>query len=259
MASGSGYAAGTTSNNLCNTTEALSLLSFSNAIVPTPPSGVPASCNPSNIGNYSLTSASQFDGIAARFAPAAGAPTLTGGVNVATLASKTIYRGTGTIDLISPGQIPPGKWVIINAPDADVRISSDIRYTDAMLNSPSDIPQLVIIARNIVIADNVENIDAWLFAKGTGTNGVINTCDSGVSEPTGLTSSICATKLTINGPVVANRLLLYRTHGSGVGADSGTPSEIFNLRPDTYMWASSFSGVGSKARTVITTELPPRF
>lgn len=255
MASGSGYAAGATSSDLCNLGSPLSLLTFANATG----SGSPATCNSSNIGRYAPTSPSQFDALKTRFAVTAGAPNLTGNINVAGLTSKSVYPGSGIINLSSSTDIPAGKWVIINAPDATVRITSDIRYTNAVLTSAADIPQLVIIARNIIITDNVTNVDAWLLAKGTGANGVVNTCDSGVTEPSGLTSNVCASKLTINGPVIANHLLLYRTAGSGVGADSGDAAEVFNLRPDAYMWASTFSGTGTKARTATTTELPPRF
>ena len=261
MASASGYAGGVASNNLCNNTNPLSLLSFSNANKPT---AAPATCNASNIGHYSLTSPSQYDAMSARFVAPTGASTLSGNVSVDSLAAKTIYRGTGSISISSTSggavtPMPAGKWVVINAPEADVRITSDLVYADGPYSSTSELPQLVIFARNITIADNVQRVDAWLYAKGTGTNGTINTCDASISEPTQLTSEVCNNQLSINGPVVANHLLLYRTHGSDTGAESGAPAEIFNLRPDTYMWASSFSGVGAKARTVITTELPPRF
>ncbi|MGV9002053.1 MAG: hypothetical protein ACOH18_03835 [Candidatus Saccharimonadaceae bacterium] len=259
MASGSGYAGGASSNDLCNLVSPLSLLTFSNATSPTPPSAAPATCNSSNIGHYSLTSASQYDAITTRFAAPVGAPSITGNINVAGLISKTIYTGSGTINLSSSADIIPGKWVIINAPTANVRITSDLKYTPATLTKAIDIPQLVIIAKNIVIADNVSNVDAWLFAKGTGVDGAINTCDSSATEPAGLNSDVCATKLTINGPVIANHLYLYRTAGSGVGPASGEAAEVFNLRPDAYMWASTFSGIGTKARTATTTELPPRF
>lgn len=261
MASASGFAVGVSSGSLCGTgvgVPPLNLLSFSN----TP-------CLAS-LGNYQLTTASQYDAIRARFAAPTGAPSLTGDVQVSNLAGGTIYSGTGSINLTSTPTatvtpMPAGKWVIINAPEADVRISSDLTYTDGPLTNAADIPQLVIIARNIVIDDGVGRIDAWLYAKGEGVNGTVNTCDASdpatpaVTQPSELTSSVCSNQLVVNGPVVSNHLLLYRTYGSGTGDESGTPAEVFNLRPDAYMWATAFSGVGTKARTVITTELPPRF
>lgn len=263
MASASGYAGGTSTKSLCNTSNPLNLLSFSNA---QKTGSAPATCNNNSVGYYSLTSASQYDGIASRFSRPAGATILTNDVYVSDLESGKIYGGSGTINLsLSPGTtntpMPAGKWVVINAPNANIRITRDLKYTDGDITSVRNIPQLVIIARNIVIADTVGRVDAWLLARGDGTsNGVVNTCDAvGVTEPAGLNSDVCSTQLTVNGPVIADRLLLYRTHGSGVGADSGTPAEVFNLRPDAYMWASNIAGAGAKARTATTTELPPRF
>jgi hypothetical protein len=219
-------------------------------------------CNSGLIGNYSLTTPSPIDSIASRFAVTGG--NRTGNVNVASLTSKTVYSGSGNINLSSSTDIPARKWVVLNAPNANVRITSDIKYTDGTLSSASDIPQLVIIARNIVIDDSVERVDAWLLAIGQDTSatvkgGILNTCDSSIAEPTKLTSKVCNKQLTVNGPVMANHLYLYRTAGSGVGDDSGTPAEVFNLRPDAYMWASNYAGLQSKARTVYEAELPPRF
>jgi len=172
-----------------------------------------------------------------------------------------VYPGSGTISLTSTGTVPKGKWVVINAPSATVRITQDIRYDTGVFSSPADIPQLVIIARNIIITDNVTNVDAWLVTKSTtATDGIVNTCDApGITEPVKLTAGVCNAKLTVNGPVYASHLLLYRTGGTGnTAATAGDPAEVFNLRPDAYMWASALPG-GNVARTVMTTELPPRF
>jgi len=98
----------------------------------------------------------------------------------------------------------------------------------------------------------VKQIDAWLIAKSG-----LNTCSDVVGN---LSSTLCNNQLTVNGPVMAGQLYLRRTAGSGTGQDhSGDPAEIFNLRPDAYMWASMrATGGGNRAQTVYTTELPPR-
>lgn len=251
MASGSGFAGGAATNNLCG---ALSLLTFTNATNATTPS-----CSNANIGAYSLSTSSQLNAIRTHFAVTGGAANQSGNVNVNNLASGTVYPGTGTINLSSSADMPAGKWVVINAPNANVNITSDLRYTNGALSQPRDIPQLVIIARNISIADNVEQVDAWLLAGGTGANGSVQTCTAGATLPSQLTSEVCNRPLTVNGPVIANHVYLYRTAGSGVGSASGDPAEVFNLRPDAYIWASNFSGNNAKARTVHQTELPPRF
>ena len=153
-----------------------------------------------------------------------------------------------------------GKWVVINDPDATVTITSNINYTPGGLTKVGDIPQIIIIARNILIADSVTNVDAWLIASGTGANGYINTCSSiAAGSPSALTSNRCNQKLTINGPVQANKLFMYRTAGSGVGVDIGKPAEVFNLRGEAYLWASVHGSSNDRITTVSTKELPPRF
>src|SRR5690606_33188762 len=100
----------------------------------------------------------------------------------------------------------------------------------------------------------------WLVATGTGADGRINTCGAGgVNESTNPTALQCANPLRVNGPVITNHLILHRTAGAGAGTSAGDPAEIFNLRPDAYIWASNLPGSYNKARTVMTTELPPRF
>ena len=68
-----------------------------------------------------------------------------------------IYKATGTITL-SSATIQKGKWIVINAPTATVNISGNITYTDAELSGLEDIPQLVIIAQNIYIAESVTQV-----------------------------------------------------------------------------------------------------
>lgn len=58
-------------------------------------------------------------------------------------------------------------------------------------------------------------VDAWLISPGkvnagTVTNGVIRTCQAPASS---ITAGVCNTKLQVNGPVVANRLIMLRTAG----------------------------------------------
>ena len=155
------------------------------------------------------------------------------------------------------GQIQKGKSVIITAPSATINITSNIEYTGAALNRAGDIPQVVIIADNIVIDETVTRIDAWLIA--TGSNGNINTCSRITTPVSQLNAGVCKDTLTVNGPVVAKHLYLYRTAGSDQGAGSGNPAEVFNLRPDAYLWATYYTSSAGRLQTVSTKELPPRF
>jgi hypothetical protein len=117
---------------------------------------------------------------------------------------------------------------------------------------------VVIIAENINIRENVSNVDAWLVAVGTGDDGSINTC-SNYSATSSLTINQCSAQLTVNGPVTANHLHLRRTAGSGSGNQSGDPAEIFNIRPDAYIWAMNRARASGQPSSVFTLELPPRF
>ncbi|MEI6850417.1 MAG: hypothetical protein WCK26_00440 [Candidatus Saccharibacteria bacterium] len=166
------------------------------------------------------------------------------------------YKNTETSITISGGTIAKNKWIVINAPTANVTIEGNINYTSDSLNSINEIPQLVIIAKNIIINDNVTNVDAWLIAKGTPGEagaGEIKTCTSVAT-----TASTCNQPLFINGPVMAKKLYLWRTGGSGSDDHSGDPAEIINLKADAYLWAKSQTSSQGRIRTVFTTELPPR-
>lgn len=186
------------------------------------------------------------------------APTATTGTPLAGTVSIDGRNGTfyanGSLT-ISGGTINRGNSVIIRA-SGTVTISGDIRYTTEPLNSISEIPQVVIIADNIEINDNVTNVDAWLIANGSG--GRIHTCGSNDFTQT-LTSDTCKEKLTINGPVMAKKLYLTRTSGSGTAAASGEPAEVLNLRADAYLWAIGRSGGLGSVQTINTRELAPRF
>lgn len=248
MASGSGYANGATTGDLC----LLSVLTFTNT--------TNSACNSNTIGGYVLPASSPA--IATKFPVSDSTPRISGATNLSNLSSKTIYTANSgaVINLSSSTDVPKGKWVVINAPLADVVISSNIQYTSAALVQVSEIPQVVIIARNIIIADSVTNIDAWLIATGTGSEGRINTCGAGgVNEATVVTASNCGAQLTVNGPVIANHLLLRRTAGAGPSTAAGDPAEVFNLRPDAYFWATSYTSGAGRLPTVSTRELPPRF
>jgi len=253
MASGALYVDGATSSDLCT----LSLLTLSN--------NNGTSCQSGSIGNY--TYGSTAPNVATRFPVTSNIAGTS--VDIRTLTSGQTYSvSSNSLNISSTQPIPggngttKGKWVVINDPDATVTITSNINYADTPINQIDDIPQVVIIARNILIADTVTNVDAWLIATGTGTEGIINTCSAiAAGAPTTLNSNRCnnSTPLTINGPVLANHLYLYRTTGSGAGAAGGAPAEIFNLRADAYVWASAYSPGNGRIPTVSTKELPPRF
>jgi hypothetical protein len=246
MASGSGYANGSVAATLCS----LSVLTFSN----TATSG---SCNENTIGRYTTPNIPST--IAARYLTSDSTPDLKGSVAIGGLSG--LYQSTSGSLTVLGGDIPAKRWVVINAPNTTVTISNNITYTTGVISNIHDIPQVVIIAKNIIISDEVTNLDAWLVASGAGVDGRINTCGAGsVTETSPLTISVCDKRLTVNGPISTDHLIMRRTAGAGVGAEAGEPAEVFNLRADAYLWAAAHSGdTTSRMVTVSTKELPPRF
>lgn len=128
--------------------------------------------------------------------------------------------------------------------------------------SIGDIPNVRIVADNIVIGAGVTRIDAWLIArKANGTFGNISTCGSVAGfQPMGtanlLKTNTCNTQLVLNGPVIANSLYAYRTYDTA----AADPAEVFNLRANGFL--AAYAGNNSPrpvASTDIVTELPPRF
>ena len=248
MASGAGYSGGAT-GNFCS----VSLLTLTNA-------GTNVCNNATPKGGYAANAA--LPDISSRF-------TSTNTINLGATATinvadpnliSGIYTASDRITVLNSSSIPVGKWIVINAPNADVEITQDLTYSDGPISSIEQIPQLIIIADTIAIASNVTRVDAWLVANGA--TGSINTC-SEISNPANpaspLTANRCNQLLTINGPVIAERLFLYRTSGAGTGQASGDPAEVFNLRPDAYLWATHYTSTGGRVPTVNTRELPPRF
>lgn len=171
-----------------------------------------------------------------------------------------IYTASQAITITNSGAVPAGKWIVINAPEANVTIADNLLYSGEALTGISQIPQVIIIANRIAIESDVSRVDAWLVA--TGSVGSINTC-SEISNPaqvgSPLTAARCTERLTVNGPVIAKQLFLYRTAGAGTELATGDPAEVFNLRPDAYLWASYYNSTAGRIPTVTTRELPPRF
>lgn len=248
LASGAGYSGGTTQGNYCS----LSLLTFAN----TTSSG---SCDASNVGGYAVATSQPIAALSSTLGPRATA-SISGAQDIASLAADTVYSATGNITLTSSVEVPKGKWVVIRAPGRTVTIASNIAYTnvitkDAAESSVSlmgELPQVVIIAANIVISESVSQVDAWLAATNT-----VRTCS--VANTADLGGDVCGNRLTVNGPVITDRLLLYRTAGAGPGSAAGDPAEVFNLRPDAYLWATALQNETARVKTVQSSELPPRY
>ncbi len=147
-----------------------------------------------------------------------------------------------------------------------VVINRSIDYSDGPYTSADDLPQMVIIADDLIrIHPNARpTIDAWLIA-----GGKVMTCGGNVASETlpnyydNLKGTNCYYPLKINGPIQAGSLYLRRTGGAGADGSSvesrSTPAEIINLRSDAYLWAYGQAGKGQTIRTDSVRERPPRF
>ncbi|RYF27975.1 MAG: hypothetical protein EOO17_05500 [Chloroflexi bacterium] len=168
-----------------------------------------------------------------------------------------LYRKANGNLRIDAGSVAKGRSLIVSVPNGTVTVAGNISYDNDGYRSLAEIPQLVIVAKEIIVSAGVTNIDSWLIAKqaSDGTGGRVTTCDV-VGK---LSSEMCNQALRINGPVMSNQLLLRRTGGSGVGSNSGVAAETFNLRPSVYLWAYNEDGGAQRVETTYTTELPPRF
>ncbi|MFZ1258028.1 MAG: hypothetical protein WAQ25_01000 [Candidatus Saccharimonas sp.] len=153
--------------------------------------------------------------------------------------TKDVVIGDATVNSYRPNT------VIIAS--GTVTINSSVNAPNGNVSDIDSLEQMVIIANNINITQNVQRVDAWLVA----SEGTINTCSD---APVVLIASTCDKELTITGPVVAKTLLLRRTYGK-----TPAPAETVNLRSDAYLWAYRQSVKQGAWVTRNTKELPPRY
>ena len=191
------------------------------------------------------------------FAPTGTDPFLGGSVRLDAVAAGRYRAGNVTIG----GTVAKGRQIVIRA-SGTVTIDANLVYQADTYTTSSDVPQLVIIAKDIIIRPEVTQVDAWLVA----SSGTVNTCDTVVRPAnqwlSGLDVPTCSKQLQINGPVIARHLQLRRTHhkpGMTDGDHPGIPAEILNLRPDAYMWGSEYAKRSGIIKTMYLRELPPRY
>jgi len=236
MASGSATAYGGGSGTCTN-----SQLSFANR-----PNN--SSVCSGSIGSYVFSSPSRS--FSSYFPTNNLTPKVNGTVDIAKLKDG-IYTSDASSLNISGGNVNGS--IVLNVPNTTVTISGDIFYPEKEYQAIGEIPQLVIIAKNINVQGGVRNIDSWLIAQ----DGNIQTC-SDVAPDSALSVNICNRQLQVNGPVNAGKIILKRTYGSDPGAASDEPAEIFNLRADTYLWIYANSLKDNRLIGTYVTELPPR-
>ena len=248
-----GYSGSVAASGFCG----VSLLSLNNLngnpLVNSVNKRVTGSCNGS-MGDYPV-SAGMLASVLSSFSVSA-APY----GSLADASQRRVESFEGTSLTINGGTIGKGDWLVINAKDATVTITGNINYFDGELNNINDIPQLVILAKNINIAGGVTNVDAWLMASGD-----INTC-SDVSTTAPLSANVCSQQLKVNGPVSAGNLYLRRTYGAGYTPNAPqerdrpvSAAEVFTVRADAALWAIAHDTTTTPVSVASSAELPPRF
>ena len=121
--------------------------------------------------------------------------------------------------------------------DGTITITGNINYENAAYsftnNSGSKagdyIPKLLIIAKNINIACNVNRIDGVLLAESTVTTSKCEGSDN-------INARVNSNPLRINGAVIAGRIIPNRTYGAGPGNNSMVSAETINFDPSLYLW-----------------------
>lgn len=170
-----------------------------------------------------------------------------------------VYQADNVV--INGGQVKRTRQIVIKA-KGTVTIKGDVRQEGGAYGNASDLPQLLISARDVVIEPNVTQVDAWLIAR----QGSVNTCDTKARDSRNWLSDLdvaaCNKQLRINGAVMASHLLLRRTFtkgGEAPGDNPNEPAEVLNLRPDVYMWGLERSRRSGTIKNMYLRELPPRF
>lgn len=155
-----------------------------------------------------------------------------------------VFQHTGDLIINTTSGIQNKKTIVV---DGDVSIGGDITYQSS--TSPESIPSLRIIANNIYIKNNVTQIDAELVALPKDQpipGGLVDTCSTTGSAGTwtkNLTVGSCNRQLTVNGSMIARRVLWKGTRGSVGVADSVVDSSC--LHGDTSTISTNKPGVGT--------------
>lgn len=215
-----------------------------------------------SVGQSTISAASFRDvtltRLLARYAAPVDAKQLTSSSVTPSSLATGKYKSTQNLT-INASTIPAGRTISIYT-SGSVTITGNLNYQNTSYSNITSLPQLLIFAGDIYIEENVTNVDAWLVAGKTGTGtGVVDTCKGKTIGKDGINLYDCNQKLSVNGPVYATKLITNRTAGAGPGMDSIDPAEVFNLRPDTYMWVYSQTQNYAQAVTTYIKELPPRY
>ena len=146
----------------------------------------------------------------------------------------------------------------------DIILGLDDEGKTKTFNTLDELPKTVIYAENIYIDCGVTRIDALLIAEKN-----VVTCNNFDNDLTNenvekhINDRVNSNQLTINGAVIAGKLIANRTYGAATGNYSMVPAEIINFDPTLYLWGNIGTGDDNTTNINMTTnyirELPPRY
>lgn len=173
--------------------------------------------------------------------------------------NRISMKSSGDLTITQSANIQGARVIQVNG---TVTIAGNLTYSNGPYSSLSNLPQLIIVADNIIVRPNVTRVDAWLVSDGTlvtcGSSNTINYSPyySGLRR-----GDSCDPQLRVNGLVTTDRMLLRRTGGAEGSSTEGrrAPGEVINMRSDAYLWAYGQAAGNNTIRTETIKELPPRF
>ena len=184
--------------------------------------------------------------------------------------AKTIPKDNATIrfsqggNFSVSGTVAKGVTHLIKS-SGTVTINGNIIYDDSGYTQISEIPKVIIYAKNIEINCSVDRIDAILI---TSKGGKTTTC-SGAGDHN---DSNRSKQLKIFGVAIADEIDLGRTYGNAANKDGtqidsygmpsdGAAAEIFDYDTSIFMWAQSVSGSANTdvLQTAYQHEVAPRY
>ncbi|MBQ3474169.1 hypothetical protein IJH24_01960 [Candidatus Saccharibacteria bacterium] len=140
--------------------------------------------------------------------------------------------------------------------NGDLSIGDDIIAFTENYSKLTEIPKIIVYAKNIKISCRVNRIDAVLIA-----DSGVYTCSEVPKAGEASNYQIASNRLTINGTVITDKLYAWRTYGAATGESSYEAAEIINYDTSLYLWGApraDLTGSG-KLESVYQTELAPRY
>lgn len=173
------------------------------------------------------------------------------------------YYYGGSDDLKVNRTVVEGAKIQLVHSKGNITIGDNIEYLGTYAKF-SDVPKVVIYAKNILIDCHVIWVDALLIADDKVVTCGNETILSGseVDEDkirAEINNETYSNYLRINGAIIANKLIANRTYGAATGINSIVPAEVINYDPTLYFWSSQkVENMGSNLVTIYRHELSPR-